>query len=85
MRTTVTLDDDVVARIKRVAHERGLSFKDAINALLRAGLGAGAKPKPYRVPSRPLGLRPGFDLDKASQLAAALEDDELIRKLEMRK
>ena len=86
MRTTVTLDDDVAAAVKRAARERGVSFKEALNSVLRAGLGAGApSARRYRVPSRRLALRPGIDLSKALRLAAALEDDELVHKLERRK
>ena len=40
---------------------------------------------PYRVPARSLGLRPGIDLDRALRLAGDLEDEELVRKLELRK
>ena len=32
-----------------------------------------------------MGLRPGVNLDKALQLASALEDEEIVRKLEVRK
>jgi hypothetical protein len=32
-----------------------------------------------------MGLRPGFDLDKALQLSAALEDEEIVSRLERRK
>jgi hypothetical protein len=86
MRTTVTLDDDVAAAVQRVASERGLSFKAALNTLLRAGLAPEtASSRPYEVPSRPMGLRPGIDLDKALRLAGELEDEETIRKLQVRK
>lgn len=86
MRTTVTLDPDVAARLKSVARERGLSFKEAINMLLRAALGAEARaPRRYRAPARSMGLRPGVDIDKALRLAAAMEDEETIAKLERRK
>jgi len=87
MRTTVTLDDDVAARLKRVARERGISFKEALNRAIRAGLGGeqGAPPAPYETPSRPLGLRAGIDLTKALSVASAMEDEELIRRLELRK
>lgn len=86
MRTTVTLDDDVAVALQAAARERGLSFKQAINAVLRAGLGAAAaSPSPYRMPTRPMRLRPGIDLDKALRLAGALEDDEIVRKLALRK
>lgn len=86
MRTTVTLDEDVAARLQRVARERGLSFKEAINAVLRAGLGREVgDARRYRVPARPMGLRAGIDLDKALAAAHASEDEEIIRKLELRK
>jgi hypothetical protein len=86
MRTTVTLDEDVAAALKRVAAERGVGFKEALNTAVRAGLRSEAtRARRYRMPRRRLGLRPGVDLTKALRLAAALEDEELIAKLELRK
>lgn len=86
MRTTVTLDDDVVAKLRAVARERNISFKEALNTSVRLGTGVVAgSSRPYRVPTRPLGLRPGVNLDKALQIAAELEDAEIVRKLELRK
>lgn len=86
MRTTVSIDPDLAARLRQIARERGISFKEALNSALRAGLGPqAAGPRPYRLRPRALGLRPGVQLDKALQLAAALEDEETVRKLELRK
>lgn len=89
MRTTLTLDDALIAELKRRAHESGRSFKAVVNETLRAGLEqAGGRPasRPYRLPAARLGSpRPGIDLDKALALAGALEDSELERKLELRK
>ena len=87
MRTTVTLDDDTAAQLRRLAAERGVSFKEALNTALRHGLAPRreASSERYRVPTRDLGLRPGVDLDKALQLAGELEDVEVVRKLELRK
>lgn len=86
MRTTVTLDEDVAAALQSVAAERGMSFKETLNAAVRAGLASpGGRSGPYRMPSRKLGLRPGVNLDKALQLAGELEDEETVRKLELRK
>jgi hypothetical protein len=85
MRTTVTLDADVAARLKETARARGVSFKEALNSAIRAGLAAGRTAQPYRTPSRALGLRPGIDLDKALHLAGDSEDAEIMRKLELRK
>lgn len=86
MRTTVTLDEDVAAALQQLARERGLTFKQALNATVRAGLvGADDRASSYRVPTRRLGLRPGIDLDKALALDGALEDEETVRTLELRK
>ncbi|HUB38745.1 MAG TPA: CopG family transcriptional regulator [Streptosporangiaceae bacterium] len=85
MRTTVTLDADVAARLKETARARGVSFKEALNSAIRAGLAAGRAAQPYRTPSRSLGLRPGLDLDKALHLADEIEDTEIMRKLDLRK
>jgi Arc/MetJ family transcription regulator len=38
MRTTLTVDDDVAAKLKRLAKDR--SFKETVNEALRAGLHA---------------------------------------------
>lgn len=85
MRTTVTLDPDVLAALQRVARERGTSFKVTLNDAVRRGLSGEPSPRRYRTPSRDLGLRPGFDIDKALALAAADEDAEIVRKLALRK
>ncbi len=86
MRTTVTLDPDVAAKLREVARERGVAFKVALNDAVRAGL----DPRPrvtrrYRMPARRMGVRPGVDLDRSSRLAGELEDAELVRKLALRK
>lgn len=86
MRTTVTLDEDVAAALRAAASERGLSFKEALNSALREGLSRPARRRSgYKVPTRRLGLRHGIDLDKALRLAGQLEDDEIARKLAVRK
>ena len=85
MRTTITLDEDIARRIEQLQREQGVSFKEAINTTLRKGLGGVRRRQPYRIKARPLGLRPGIDLTHALRLAADLEDEEIIRKLELRK
>jgi hypothetical protein len=74
----VTLDPDTRMLVERAMRERGLSFKEAVNAGLRAGLGAPSAPQSYTTP-RDLG-RTRVDLTKALGLAAALEDDALARR-----
>lgn len=87
VRTTVTLDPDVDARLRAIARERGVPLRVVINDAIRAGIQprTGAATVPYRLPSRRLGARPGLNLDKALALAGELEDEEIARKLDLRK
>ena len=86
MRTTVTLEPDLAAKLKLIARERGVSFKAALNSALRAGLDdASVQKLPYRMPSRAMGVRPGVQLDQALQLAGDLEETEILRKIDLRK
>jgi hypothetical protein len=88
MRRTVQIDPDLAARLRKIAHERGISFSEALNTALRAGVGERERvspARPYRVPARRLGLRPGIDLDKGLRLAATLEDEEIVSRLELSK
>lgn len=86
MRTTVTLDPDVEAKLKATMRERGVSFKAALNDAVRSGLRSDLRPsRPFKVVSSPMGVRPGINLDKALRLAGELEDEEIIRKLELGK
>jgi hypothetical protein len=66
--------------------ERGISFKVAINEAVRAGLQSESRvSRPFRVVSSPMGVRPGINLDKALTLAGEMEDEEILRKLELGK
>ena len=85
MRTTITLEEDVAVQVRRVMRERHITFKEAVNSTLRAGLGVSREPRPYRLPTYRMGVRPGIDLDHALRLDAALEDEETIRQLRLRK
>jgi hypothetical protein len=46
VRTTLTLEKDVAAQLKRAMRERGDSLKDTVNAALRAGLAVLSTPGP---------------------------------------
>jgi hypothetical protein len=86
MRTTVTLDPDVAAKLKMIARERDISFKEALNSSVRRGIERNAeKPQPYRLRARRLEAKPGVNLDKALRLAGELEDAETMRKLHLGK
>lgn len=79
MRTTVTLDDDTLVVVRRLMRERGIPFKQALNDAIRAGVQDRPKPTPFVTRVADLGV-PQVDLDRALQVAADLEDKELIRR-----
>lgn len=81
MRTTVTLDTDTERLVRERMRKRGVSFKQALNDAIREGQQKHAPARvDYVTPSLSLG-RPVVSLDRALQLAADLEDDELVRKM----
>jgi hypothetical protein len=80
VRTTVTLDPDVDLLVKRAMRERGLTFKEAVNEAIRAGLGASPGTRLPTFETHDMG-EPLVDITKALRLAGELEDDELARKL----
>ncbi|MBV9018295.1 MAG: hypothetical protein JO058_21805 [Alphaproteobacteria bacterium] len=85
MRTTLTLDDDLAGLLKRRARQLGISFKEAVNRTIRAGLSetATARPQsPPRTVPHSFGFRPGIDLDKLSQLADELEAEASVEILD---
>jgi hypothetical protein len=84
MRTTVTLDPDADAAVRRLMRERGLSFKQAVNEAIRLGLSPRPLSGTFRTRTFGMG-RPAMPIDKALRLAAELEDEEILRKLAQRK
>ncbi len=86
MRTTMTIDDDLAAELRDMAHRRRLPMRRLIDQALRAGLRSLGTRKPRRegCPSFSMGT-PAVDLSKAGALAAMLEDEEVLRKVELRK
>ena len=77
MRTTITLDDDVWAKLQTLARRSGRPFRELVNDTLRRGLArppAEAARPPFRVAARDLGrLRPGLTLDNIGALLEQLE------------
>jgi hypothetical protein len=77
MRTTVTLDADVAAKLKELAHRRRASFKETLNEVIRRGLsaqmGTREPAERYVVEAHAGGFRPGIDPNKLNQLLDELE------------
>jgi|TARA_B110000263_G_C15288558_1_gene502099 hypothetical protein len=87
MRTTLTIDDAIDGELKRIVKQTDKSYKQVVNETLRKGLVAPAYPKrKYRLKPSALGEpSPQYDQTKSLQLADQLEDEELVRKLNLRK
>jgi hypothetical protein len=85
MRTTITLEPDVEALLKRLMRERRMSFKEAVNYAIRTGLAGSSAETSVRTPTFAMGFEPSIPWDKALRLAADLEDEELTRRLTARK
>ena len=77
MRTTLTLDEDVAAKLQSESRHSGRSFREVVNETLRRGLAQRTAPPtaaPFRVVVRDLGdLCPGFALDNVSDLLEQIE------------
>jgi hypothetical protein len=70
IRTTVTLDDDVVEQVKQASRARGKSFRETLNELIRARLLSAQKSprRAYRLKPSNMGLRPGLNCDNIEAL-----------------
>ena len=83
MRTTLTLDTDVVLLLREAMHRSRRSFKETLNGVLREGLtgsSARVKQKPFLVHARPMGMRAGFDPTGFDKLADDLEIEANVAK-----
>jgi hypothetical protein len=88
MRTTITLDDRLFKDLKNLAHESGAPLRDVLEKALREGLRflrAAPRPRPYRGKTFHLGRPTGLNFDRALNMAAEGEDEEVLRKLMLRK
>ena len=79
MRTTLTLDADVAALLRRMQQTRGDSFKEIVNDALRRGLRqmhTPSDPLPrYRTPTVDLGRCLVGSLDDVSEVLAVAEGE----------
>lgn len=75
MRTTLTIDDDLAQRLKTEMRRRGASLKEVVGLLLRRGLDAPvAKKRRFKVKARSLGVRPGINYSKTSEMLDWLDE-----------
>jgi hypothetical protein len=81
MRTTLTLEPDVVADLERLRREGDRSYKEIVNELLRLGLrakregGTEKAGKPFRTRTADLG-KPMIPLDNIAEVLAIAEGED---------
>jgi len=80
VRTTITLDPDVDALVKRAMREQGLTFKQAVNDAIRAGMPGREPTGDQQFATHDMG-EPLVDVTRALRLAGELEDQELAARL----
>jgi hypothetical protein len=84
MRTTLTVEDHLAAKLKEAARKQNRSFKEIINEALRRGLEAAEesrKVRRFRVKPMSMGAKPGIDYDKINQLLDEMEGEQLAVKM----
>ena len=79
MRTTLSLDDDVAALLKRVMQRRRTTFKAVVNEALRQGLRSmttpAGRPPVYRTPAKFLGRCLVGNVDDVAEVLALAEGE----------
>jgi len=79
MRTTLTIEEDVLERARSISAKIGKSFKATVNEALRLGLDQVEKPaenKPYKTTPHNMGLKAGRNLDNIQELLAHIEGED---------
>jgi hypothetical protein len=79
MRTTITLEDDVAASLKRLEKRRGIKFKALVNQVLREGIkymtAPAKKRSVFRTRSVDLGPCRAANVDNVAEVLAVAEGE----------
>ena len=71
MRTTVTLADDVAAAVDSLRRERSIGVSEAVNDLVRSGLGADDRREPFVQRTHDLGE--GMDVSNIAEVIETVD------------
>jgi hypothetical protein len=79
MRTTITIDNDVLEKARAISAKLRTPFKTVINQALRAGLDHLQQPVQcgqYKTKPHAMGLKAGRNLDNIQELLAQVEGED---------
>ncbi|MEW6533613.1 MAG: type II toxin-antitoxin system VapB family antitoxin [Thermodesulfobacteriota bacterium] len=79
MRTTLSIDDDVLEKARAIAAKSRKPFRTIVNEALRAGLDEvdrDAKQRKYRTEPHAMGLRVGSNIDNIQETLAQVEGED---------
>jgi len=79
MRTTLSIDDDVLERARAVSAKLSTPFKTIVNEALRAGLDHVERParqRRYKTKPHKMGLKHGRNIDNIQELLAQIEGED---------
>ena len=78
MRTTLSLDEDVLEKARALASQLRVPFKTVVNEALRLGLSEVEKPakqRRYKMIPHAMGLRKGYSLDNVQEVLSQAEGE----------
>lgn len=81
MRTTLTLDDQLMRRLKDRMQATGSTFRETVESVLRLGLAAEnitSSHQPFQVQARPMGLKAGIDPARLQDFEGDLEVERFL-------
>jgi len=80
MRTTLTIDDDLLDKAKALAAKLRAPFRRVVNEALRTGLqvveDTPPQTRPYRTRPHKMGLKAGRNLDNIQELLSQIEGED---------
>ncbi len=83
MRTTVDINPDLLDRIRKLADDEGVSFKEALSRVITRGLAApaAAAVPPLDLPTFNVGFHRYFDVNKVNEVIGEMEDRRILRSM----
>ncbi len=79
MRTTISIDNDVIERARAVSEKMGVPFKTVVNEALRSGLDQLEQPvkyRSYKTKPHKMSLKVGRNIDNIGELLAQIEGED---------